>query len=40
MLLDPGFQHLISFTERGNSFIVTNVTEFSKEVLPKHFKHK
>ncbi|EGG06964.1 uncharacterized protein MELLADRAFT_31826, partial [Melampsora larici-populina 98AG31] len=39
MLLDPSFQHLISFNSNGQSFTVTNVQEFSKVVLPKHFKH-
>lgn len=41
MLLDPSFQHLIHFNEPlGQSFTVCNVQDFSKIVLPKHFKHK
>ncbi|POW08808.1 hypothetical protein PSTT_07316 [Puccinia striiformis] len=39
MLLDPSFQHLISFNPNGQSFTVSNVQDFSKTVLPKHFKH-
>ncbi|WAQ82517.1 hypothetical protein PtA15_2A834 [Puccinia triticina] len=39
MLLDPSFQHLISFNPSGQSFTVSNVQDFSKTVLPKHFKH-
>ncbi|PLW07203.1 hypothetical protein PCASD_25049 [Puccinia coronata f. sp. avenae] len=39
MLLDPSFQHLISFNPNGQSFTVNNVQDFSKTVLPKHFKH-
>lgn len=40
MLLDPSFQHLIAFNDNGQSFTVCNVQDFSKVVLPKHFKHK
>ncbi|KAI8891448.1 hypothetical protein K501DRAFT_281451, partial [Backusella circina FSU 941] len=31
--------HLIAWTYTGTSFIVCNITEFSRDVLPKHFKH-
>ncbi|SAM02348.1 hypothetical protein [Absidia glauca] len=39
MVLDDQFQHLISWSYTGASFIVCNIMEFSRDVLPKHFKH-
>ncbi|KAI8807178.1 HSF-type DNA-binding-domain-containing protein, partial [Cladochytrium replicatum] len=39
MVVDKPYQHLISWNLHGTSFIVCNVLEFQKEVLPKHFKH-
>lgn len=36
---DPRYQHLIEWDCSGQSFLVRNVMEFSREVLPKHFKH-
>ncbi|KAI9344838.1 HSF-type DNA-binding-domain-containing protein [Zopfochytrium polystomum] len=39
MVVDKVYQHLISWNYTGTSFIVCNVLEFSREVLPKHFKH-
>ncbi|CAM0140588.1 hypothetical protein VKS41_006608 [Umbelopsis sp. WA50703] len=39
MIDDPSCQQLISWNYNGQSFIVCNVVEFSKDVLPKHFKH-
>ncbi|KAI9277823.1 HSF-type DNA-binding-domain-containing protein [Sporodiniella umbellata] len=39
MVVDNQYQHLIAWTYTGNSFIVCNIIEFSREVLPKHFKH-
>jgi len=35
MVVDPNYQHLISWTASGSSFVVANVLEFSREVLPK-----
>lgn len=35
MVLDKQYQHLISWNYAGTSFIVCNVLEFSREVLPK-----
>jgi hypothetical protein len=35
MVLDKLYQHLISWNYSGTSFIVCNVLEFSREVLPK-----
>lgn len=39
MVVDKQYQHLIAWTYTGISFIVCNITEFSRDVLPKHFKH-
>ncbi|KAI9354322.1 HSF-type DNA-binding-domain-containing protein [Zopfochytrium polystomum] len=39
MVVDSSYQHLISWNYSGTSFIVCNVLEFSRDVLPKHFKH-
>ncbi|KAJ1969916.1 hypothetical protein IWQ62_000317 [Dispira parvispora] len=39
MVVDPQYQHLISWNYSGISFVVCSISEFSKEVLPKHFKH-
>ncbi|ORX52370.1 hypothetical protein DM01DRAFT_1268662, partial [Hesseltinella vesiculosa] len=39
MVLDDQFQHLITWSYTGSSFIVCNIMEFSRDVLPKHFKH-
>ncbi|KAL1917624.1 uncharacterized protein VTP21DRAFT_4017 [Calcarisporiella thermophila] len=39
MVNDENFQHLISWSYSGSSFIVCNVQEFSRSVLPVHFKH-
>ncbi|KAJ3182846.1 hypothetical protein HDU85_002449 [Gaertneriomyces sp. JEL0708] len=39
MVADRQYQHLISWNYSGTSFIVCNVLQFSREVLPKHFKH-
>ncbi|KAI9250002.1 HSF-type DNA-binding-domain-containing protein [Sporodiniella umbellata] len=39
MVVDTHYQHLISWSYPGTSFIVCNLLEFSKDVLPKHFKH-
>ncbi|KAI8373774.1 HSF-type DNA-binding-domain-containing protein [Blakeslea trispora] len=39
MVEDEQFQHLIAWNYTGASFIVCNIMEFSRDVLPKHFKH-
>ncbi|KAJ1735403.1 hypothetical protein LPJ61_000567 [Coemansia biformis] len=39
MVNDNQYQHLISWNFSGSSFIVCNIMEFSRELLPKHFKH-
>ncbi|KAJ2876903.1 hypothetical protein GGH93_000394 [Coemansia aciculifera] len=39
MVNDSQYQHLISWNFSGTSFVVCNIMEFSRELLPKHFKH-
>ncbi|KAJ8655794.1 hypothetical protein O0I10_008458 [Lichtheimia ornata] len=39
MLEDPSIHHLISWSENGELFSVSNPTSFSKVVLPQYFKH-
>jgi hypothetical protein len=39
MLEDFSIQYLISWSDRGDSFSVSNPTSFSKTVLPQYFKH-
>ncbi|KAI8341116.1 HSF-type DNA-binding-domain-containing protein [Chlamydoabsidia padenii] len=39
MVLDDQYQHLIAWSYTGASFIVCNIMDFSRDVLPKHFKH-
>ncbi|KAJ2854056.1 hypothetical protein FB639_006436, partial [Coemansia asiatica] len=39
MVNDGQYQHLISWNFSGTSFVVCNIMEFSRELLPKHFKH-
>ncbi|KAJ2547205.1 hypothetical protein EV175_005313 [Coemansia sp. RSA 1933] len=39
MVNDSQYQHLISWNFAGTSFVVCNIMEFSRELLPKHFKH-
>ncbi|KAI8078504.1 HSF-type DNA-binding-domain-containing protein [Thamnidium elegans] len=39
MVVDNQFQHLIAWNYTGASFIVCNIMEFARDVLPKHFKH-
>ncbi|KAI8150351.1 HSF-type DNA-binding-domain-containing protein [Fennellomyces sp. T-0311] len=39
MLEDSSIRHLISWSESGDLFSVTNPTAFSRTVLPQYFKH-
>ncbi|EIE78527.1 hypothetical protein RO3G_03231 [Rhizopus delemar RA 99-880] len=39
MVIDNQYQHLIAWNYTGSSFVVCNILEFSRDVLPKHFKH-
>ncbi|RKP21794.1 hypothetical protein ROZALSC1DRAFT_26818 [Rozella allomycis CSF55] len=39
MVSDSSSSHLIRWSDSGNSFIVTKPDDFSREVLPRFFKH-
>ncbi|XP_030463005.1 heat stress transcription factor A-4b-like [Syzygium oleosum] len=39
MVDDPQTEFLVSWSESGCSFVVWNPPEFSRELLPKYFKH-
>ena len=39
MVDDTSTDHIVSWTETGKSFVVWNIGELSKDVLPKYFKH-
>ncbi|XP_065850300.1 heat stress transcription factor A-7a-like [Euphorbia lathyris] len=39
MVEDPETNSIVSWNENGNSFVVWDAYEFSKQLLPKYFKH-
>lgn len=39
MLEDSNYQHIVVWSDDGESFIVKDSTEFSRFILPRHFKH-
>eukprot|EP00730_Choanoeca_flexa_P006020 TRINITY_DN12069_c0_g2_i8.p1 TRINITY_DN12069_c0_g2~~TRINITY_DN12069_c0_g2_i8.p1 ORF type:complete len:397 (+),score=85.62 TRINITY_DN12069_c0_g2_i8:181-1371(+) len=39
MINDPSTDHLISWTENGDTFRVHNATTLAREVLPRYYKH-
>lgn len=39
MLLQDQYMDVVRWTAQGNSFVVLNTNEFTKEILPRHFKH-
>ncbi|KAJ7751115.1 HSF-type DNA-binding-domain-containing protein, partial [Mycena metata] len=39
MIADAKSSHFIAWTEMGTSFVVSNVSEFSRSILGSHFKH-
>lgn len=39
MLEDKSYNHIVSWGINGETFVVKDPTEFSKVILPKHFKH-
>ena len=39
MVDDPTTDHIVSWSPGNNSFIVWNPPEFSRDLLPKYFKH-
>ncbi|KAL8142693.1 hypothetical protein V2J09_015725 [Rumex salicifolius] len=39
MVVDPATDSIVSWSTGGNSFVVWNVPELARDVLPKYFKH-
>lgn len=39
MLSDDTYYDVVRWTAAGTSFVVLNTNEFTKEILPRHFKH-
>ncbi|EFJ28302.1 hypothetical protein SELMODRAFT_93081, partial [Selaginella moellendorffii] len=39
MIDDPDSDAIVSWTGKGNSFVVWNPLDFSRDLLPKYFKH-
>nr|GLL38819.1 heat stress transcription factor A-1b isoform X1 [Ipomoea trifida]GMD56600.1 heat stress transcription factor A-1-like [Ipomoea batatas] len=39
MVEDPSTDAVVSWSKSNNSFVVWNVPEFAKDILPKYFKH-
>ncbi|KAH3680031.1 hypothetical protein WICPIJ_008444, partial [Wickerhamomyces pijperi] len=39
MLEDNSYSKIVRWTDKGDSFVVIDNNEFTKEILPKHFKH-
>jgi hypothetical protein len=39
MLEDPAFQPVVSWGPHGDCFVVKDMNEFTKSILPRMFKH-
>jgi len=39
MLEDNSYDKIVRWTAKGDSFVVLDTNEFTKEILPRHFKH-
>ncbi|KAG5725534.1 hypothetical protein E4T56_gene19935, partial [Termitomyces sp. T112] len=39
MLEDQSFQHVVSWGPQGDCFVVKDMNEFTKSILPRLFKH-
>lgn len=39
MLQEVNYKDVVTWTTNGDSFVVLNTNEFTKEILPRHFKH-
>ena len=39
MLEDPAFQPVVSWGPHGDCFVVKDMNEFTKTILPRMFKH-
>ncbi|CEP22093.1 unnamed protein product [Cyberlindnera jadinii] len=39
MLEDNSYETIVRWTNKGDSFVVLDTNEFTREILPRHFKH-
>ncbi|KAK9461772.1 HSF-type DNA-binding-domain-containing protein [Lipomyces oligophaga] len=39
MLEDPSYRNIVRWSDAGDSFVVIETNEFTKSILPRHFKH-
>ncbi|RCK65014.1 Transcription factor SKN7 [Candida viswanathii] len=39
MLQEDSYKDVVRWTANGDSFVVINTNEFTKDILPRHFKH-
>ena len=39
LLEDQSVNHIVRWSEKGNTFIIKNKQLFCKDILPKYFKH-
>jgi len=39
MLNEKQYEHIVSWSENGDSFVIKDQNEFSKQILPALFKH-
>lgn len=39
MLEDTSYSHIVSWGANGDTFVVKEINEFTKTILPRHFKH-
>lgn len=39
MLEDDSYKKIVRWADEGDSFIIVDTNEFTKDILPKHFKH-
>ncbi|KAK9479527.1 HSF-type DNA-binding-domain-containing protein [Lipomyces japonicus] len=39
MLEDPSYRDIVRWSDAGDSFVVVETNEFTKSILPRHFKH-
>lgn len=39
MLDDLSYAHIVSWSQAGDSFVVRNMNDFTKHILPRHFRH-
>ncbi|CAK9435286.1 uncharacterized protein LODBEIA_P57490 [Lodderomyces beijingensis] len=39
MLQEDSYKNIVKWTQNGDSFVVINTNNFTKDILPRHFKH-